>query len=76
MWNFNDFRDLVVSSDESPIMENGSYDITKIYNNRNWFDKSDIINNFIIVRLIMNNIENTQTHIHQVNVEARISDRI
>jgi len=76
LWNFNDFRDLCKSSSDSPITNDGSYDAQKVYLNRNWFDKSDFISNFLIVRLIMNNIEDTQTHIHNVNVEARISDRI
>lgn len=76
LWAFNDFRDLVKSSSDLPITNDGSYEVDKIYLNRNWFDKSDFISNFIIVRLIMNNVEDTQTHIHNVNTEARISDRI
>jgi hypothetical protein len=76
LWNFNDFRDLAKSINDLPVTNDGSYDVQKVYLNRNWFDKSDFISNFILVRLIMNNVEDTQTHIHNVNVEARISDRI
>lgn len=76
LWSFNSFRDLVKNGSDLPIRKDGSYDVQKVFLNRNWFDKSDIISNFIIVRLIMNNIKDTQTHIHNVNTEARISDRI
>ena len=76
LWSFNSFRDLAKNGNDLPIRKDGSFDEQKIYLNRNWFDKSDIISNFIIVRLIMNNIEDTQIHIHNVNTEARISDRI
>lgn len=76
LWSFNSFRDLAKNGNDLPIRKDGSFDEQKIYLNRNWFDKSDFISNFIIVRLIMNNIKDTQTHIHNVNTEARISDRI
>ena len=76
LWSFNSFRDLAKNGNDLPIRKDGSYDEQKVFLNRNWFDKSDIISNFIIVRLIMNNIEDTQTHIHNVNTEARTSDRI
>lgn len=75
LWTFNDFRDMVVDSDALPIDENGRVDAIKLHNNRIWFEKSDFISNFIVVRLIMYNVENTQIHIHNVNVEARISER-
>lgn len=76
IWNFNNFRDMVITDRDLPIEKDGSFDATKVYLDRTWFEKSDFISNFIIVRLIMNNIEDTQIHIHNVNVEARISDRI
>jgi len=76
IWNFNEFRDMVIDSNDLPIREDGSFDEGKVHLNRVWFEKSDFISNFIIIRLIMNNIENTRTHIHNVNVESRISNRI
>ncbi len=76
VWTFNSFRDMVIDSNDLPIREDGSFDVNKVHLNRIWFEKSDFISNFIIIRLIMNNIENTKTHIHNVNVESRISNRI
>lgn len=76
IWNFNDFRDMVIDSNDLPIREDGSFASSKVHLNRIWFEKSDFISNFIIIRLIMNNIEDTKTHIHNVNVESRISNRI
>jgi len=76
IWNFNDFRDMVKNSNSLPIVENGTFDVNKVHLTRSWFEKSDFISNFIVIRLIMDNINNTRTHIHNVNVEARISERI
>lgn len=75
LWTFNSFRDMVIDSRELPISEDGSYLPNKVHLMRNWFDMSDFISNFIIVRMIMDNKEDTQTLIHNVNVEARVSDR-
>ena len=75
-WTFNEFRDMVKDSSDLPIGENGSFDVNKVHLNRTWFNKSDFISNFIIVRLIMSNTDNIQVSIHNVNVEARISERI
>jgi len=76
VWTFNEFRDMVKDSSDLPIEEDGTFDVDKVHLNRTWFDKSDFISNFIIVRLIMNNTNNIQVAIHNVNVEARISERI
>lgn len=75
LWTINQFRDMVVKGDELPIDERGCVELNKLHINRIWFEKSDFISNFIVVRLIMYNVENTQIHIHNVNVEARISER-
>lgn len=75
-WTFNSFRDMIKDSSDLPIGENGTFDANKVHLSRTWFDKSDFINNFIIVRLIMSNINNIQVSIHNVNVESRNSDRI
>jgi len=75
-WTFNNFRDMVKDSNNLPIAENGTFEVGKVHLNRSWFDKSDFISNFIIVRLIMSNTNNIQVSIHNINVEARISERI
>lgn len=75
-WTFNGFRDMIKDSSDLPIAENGTFEVGKVHLNRNWFDKSDFISNFIIVRLIMVNSNDIQVSIHNINVEARISERI
>jgi len=62
---------MVVDSNDLPVLEDGSFDVSKVHLNRVWFEKSDFVSNFIIVRMIMNNIEATRTHIHNINVESK-----
>jgi hypothetical protein len=74
-WNFNDFRDLVVDKTLPVVDVEGVIQLNNINNNKSWFEKSNFISNFIVVRLIMKNLTNDEVIINNVNVKSRTSDR-
>lgn len=74
-WNFNQFRDVVVDNTLPLIDDEGRVIQSNINNNRSWFEKSNFINTFIVVRMIMKNQTNNSVYINVVNVKSRISDR-
>lgn len=74
-WDFNSFRDLVVDNTLPVIDSRGRLIQSNININRSWFEKSNFINTFIVVRMIMKNQTNDAVYINVVNVKSRISDR-
>lgn len=74
-WSFNKFRDLVIDSDLPIIEENGELNTTNINLNKNWFEKSNFISKFIVVRLIMFNNNANVIYINSLNSKAVISRR-
>lgn len=75
LWNFNSFRSMTINSDSPVINKEGEILINNLNINRSWFDKSNFISTFIVVRMIMNNENNDTVYINGVNVKSRISDR-
>lgn len=75
VWNFNSFRDMVIDKYLPIIGEEGSINENNINFNKSFFDKSNFIDIFIVVRLIMANDTNDTVYIHRVNVKSRISDK-
>jgi len=75
VWNFNEFRDMVINRDLPIVDKYGSIIESNINNNRSWFEKSNFIHTFIVVRMIMNNTDNKEVTIQNVNIKSRISDR-
>ena len=74
-WRFNDFRDTVINSSNPFIDENGEVIQNNINNVKLWFEKSNFISKFIIVRLIVDNMTNDSVYIHEVKVNSIISNR-
>lgn len=74
-WHFNDFRDLVINASSPIIDDNGEVINSNINSLKVWFEKSNFISKFIVVRLIYDNIENNDIHINQVNVHSIRSHR-
>lgn len=74
-WQFNDFRDMIISKILPIIDKEGRINENNLNNLKSWFDKSNFISNFIVIRLYMNNIDNKTIYIHNVNVKSRLSDR-
>lgn len=72
-WFFNDFRDIVEDENLPIINDNGEVVATNLNNLKVWFEKSNFISKFIVVRLIINNNNNEDVFIHQVNVKSQIS---
>lgn len=75
IWNFNSFRSMTIDKDSPVINEEGEILINNINNSKSWFDKSNFISTFIVVRMIMNNKENHTVYINSINVKSRTSDR-
>ena len=74
-WNFNSFRDLVINPSFPVIEDNGDINESNLNFNKSWFDKSNFISKFIVLRLISDNIDNNKVYINQVNSKAIISKR-
>jgi hypothetical protein len=75
VWNFNEFRDVVVSA-SSPIVDSvGSVIESNININKSFFDKSKFIGTFVVIRLIMSNSNTNDVYINQVNVKSLIDKR-
>ena len=75
IWNFNNFRDLVVD-DKSPILNRltGKVYENNINFNKSFFDKRNIFGIFVVIRLIMSSkIEDI--YINSVNIKAIKSER-
>jgi hypothetical protein len=75
IWNFNDFRDIVVD-DTSPIVDGVGVLIQQNQNiNKSFFDNSNFISTFIVIRLIMKNSTTNDIYINNVQVKSRTSQR-
>ena len=74
-WNFNEFRDLVINPSNPILDDNGEIIEENINNIKLWFDKSNFISKFIVVRLIIDNELNDSVYIHKVEVKSIISNR-
>lgn len=72
-WFFNDFRDLVISVTNPILDENGEIEQSNINDLKVWFEKSNFISKFIVVRFIIDNIDNDDVFIHQANIKSIIS---
>ena len=75
LWQFNEFRDMMKSPDKKVVDNNGYLISDNIATTKQWFNKGMFIGNYIIVRMVWENKENVATHIHNVNVKSRISQR-
>tara|TARA_R110000796_G_scaffold105289_5_gene215287 strand:- start:4647 stop:8345 length:3699 start_codon:yes stop_codon:yes gene_type:complete len=72
-WFFNDFKD--ISKDEVlPILDESG---ELVENNLNylkvWFEKSNFISKFIVVRFVIKNTSNDSIYLHQVNVKSIVN---
>lgn len=74
-WQLNGFRDIVINRSLPLVSKDGVILENNLNINKSWFDKSDFISNFIVVRLLIDNTNNKQKYIHTVNVLSRISNR-
>jgi hypothetical protein len=73
-WLLNQFRDMTNNRNLPVVDEDGAV-LNNVNINKSWFDKSNFINNFIVVRMIMKNLNNDAVYINCVNVKSRISNR-
>jgi hypothetical protein len=69
-FNINDFRDIVKNEFSPVILKNGELIQENLDYNKNWFEKSNFSGKFIVVRLIIDNQNNTTTYIHEVIVNS------
>ena len=74
-WSFNDFHDLVIDPSVPIFDANGNVLSGNINSGQPWFDKSDFISNFIIVRFKYDNrlIGDEQRHIYISDVGVEVS---
>lgn len=75
VWNFNEFRDIVIDSSLPLVGEEGEILTDNLNNNKSYFEKSVFIGTFVVVRLIMKNVNNDSVYINYVNVKSRMSKR-
>lgn len=75
VWQFNEFRDIVVDNTLPIIREDGRVDESNLNINKSFFEKSFFIGTFVVIRLIMTNSNTNDVFINLVNVKSRISKR-
>ncbi len=75
VWNFNEFRDIVINSSLPLVGEEGELIASNLNINKSYFEKSVFIGTFVVVRLIMSNTNNDSIYINFVNVKSRMSKR-
>lgn len=69
-WKFNKIRDIVIDKNSPIINENGDIIETNLDNNKSFFEKRNFISKFVVVRLIIDNIDNNDVYIHSVNINS------
>ena len=74
-YRLNDFRDTVINPDAVIIDEKGRLNTSNIDSNKLWFERKNFSGKFIVVRLIMDNLDDNSFHIHEVNTISSISNR-
>jgi len=75
VWSANNFKDLVINPSDPILDDNGDVIESNLNQLKLWFEKSNFISKFIVVRLIIDNIDNNNVYIHKVNVNSIISKR-
>jgi hypothetical protein len=74
-WKFNDFRDAVIDRNQPILFEDGKLNTANINLLKVWFKKSKFISKFVIVRMIIDNIDELTIDIENVNVNLKKSER-
>ena len=75
IFNLNEFRDIATDNNVVLVRENGTINTANLNINRSWFEKSNFIGTFIIIRMQMNNTNTDKIYINNVNLKSRISQR-
>lgn len=75
IWQFNEFRDMLVSPDKKILDDDGNLITNNIALSKQWYSKNMFFGNFIVVRMIWNNETKVLKHIHNVNVKSVNSQR-
>ncbi len=75
VWNFNEFRDIVIDASLPLVDEEGELLANNLNINKSYFEKSVFIGTFVVVRLIMKNTNSDSIYINFVNVKSRMSKR-
>ena len=70
LWQFNEFRDMLVSPDKKILDDDGNLITNNIALNKQWYSKNMFFGNFIVVRMVWNNQTKVLKHIHNVNVKS------
>lgn len=76
IWQFNNFRDIVIDKNLPIVNIEGELNINNLNINKSYFEKSNFLSTFIVVRVGINNDNNNTIYLHYINVKSRISDRV
>ena len=74
-WRFNNFRDIVIDVNSPVINNDGTINTNNLDFSKLWFEKSNFIGKFIVVRLYMNNMEDNTILIHDVKAQSILANR-
>lgn len=73
-WRFNDFRDMV--KDHSlPFMNGIELDPSNIDPEKPWYKQGRFIDNYLIVRIIEDNVKKNTIYLYSIDTNYRVSDR-
>jgi hypothetical protein len=71
-WVFNNLRDAVLNSKLAFLNNNKEVNVANVnFDLKDWYEKSEIISNYIVIRLRVNNTLNNKVVINSVSVSAR-----
>jgi hypothetical protein len=78
-WNVNDFRDLITDetrANDTPFMDDDNKVIpSAIYSNTSSFKKRRFIDNYLVVRLYFDNLNNKALYLYDVEATWRLAQR-
>jgi hypothetical protein len=78
-WYFNEFRDAIINNLQPFISYRGAIDHTKLDNDiqvqKDWFDKSEFISKYVVVRLIIDNKDNLKVILNSIASKTRKAHR-
>lgn len=75
IWNLNEFRDMLKDADTKFLDDEGNIIPNTIKDKKQWYNKNIFIANFIVTRLVWDNISDNHVYIHNVNVKSVTSQR-
>jgi hypothetical protein len=73
-WSFNSFRDMLVDSKAQILDDNFEVITSNIDANKDWFNQSFFRRDYVIIRLIHDNLSQNDVYLHEVTANQNLPD--